>query len=177
MLSFLFIMIDLLIPYSSSTSGGSLQKSNCISKNKSVIIIERKKYSWLQSGSVSPSVQLGLFVNLGRLEEWTYLAQTFRIIPLAVRYLYNKYRNVSMSILNMTISLFMDWFQPNFIFIWNNCLIIINSKKTIICKINFDIIWYSLIFAATLYLSLFVWSSDFSSFTYMNVVNVVIVQL
>ncbi len=38
----------------------------------------------------------------------------------------------------------------------------------ICCKINFDVIWYSVIFSATLYLSLFVWSSDFLSFALIN---------
>ena len=38
------------------------------------------------------------------------------------------------------------------------------------CKIIFDIIRYYVIFAVTLYLSMFVWSSDFLSFTFMNVV-------
>ncbi len=36
------------------------------------------------------------------------------------------------------------------------------------CKINFDMIWYSVIFAANLYLSIFVWSSDTLNFVFMN---------
>ena len=36
-------------------------------------------------------------------------------------------------------------------------------------KIDFDIILYSVIFAASLYLSIFVWSSDFLIFAFMNV--------
>ncbi len=39
----------------------------------------------------------------------------------------------------------------------------------ILRKNNFDQIWYSVIFAATLYLSMLVWSSDFLSFAFMNV--------
>ena len=42
------------------------------------------------------------------------------------------------------------------------------------CKINFDIIWYSVIFAANLYLSKFVWSSDILNFFFKNVVILVI---
>ncbi len=34
------------------------------------------------------------------------------------------------------------------------------------CKVNFDIIWYSVIFAANLY----VWSSDILNFVFMNIV-------
>ncbi len=43
------------------------------------------------------------------------------------------------------------------------------------CKIDFDIIWYTVIFAANLilYLSLFVWSSDILNFVFMNVVILV----
>ena len=41
------------------------------------------------------------------------------------------------------------------------------------CKINFDIIWYSVIFAANLYLSIFVWSSDILTFVFMNAVILV----
>ncbi len=73
----------------------------------------------------------------------------------------------------------MDWFQPIFfyfnwkIFTWNNCFIIINFVIMIQCKINFDIIWYSLIFAATLYFSLFVWLSNFLNFVFMKVVILV----
>ncbi len=46
-------------------------------------------------------------------------------------------------------------------------------KKVVImirCKINFDMIWYSVIFAANLYLTIFVWSSDIVNFVFMNVV-------
>ena len=43
----------------------------------------------------------------------------------------------------------------------------------ILRKINFDIIWYSVKFVATLYLTIFVWSSDFLSFAFMNVVILV----
>ena len=39
-------------------------------------------------------------------------------------------------------------------------IIIINFEMVILCKNNFDIIWYSVIFAANLYFSIFVWSSD-----------------
>ncbi len=49
-------------------------------------------------------------------------------------------------------------------FTWNNYFIIM-----ILRKINFDIIWYSVIFAATLYLTIFVWSSDFLIFAFINV--------
>ena len=59
------------------------------------------------------------------------------------------------------------------IFIWNNCLIIIHFVILICCKINFDIIWYSVVFAANLYLSIFVWSSDILNFVFMNVVILV----
>ena len=45
------------------------------------------------------------------------------------------------------------------------------------CKINFDIIWYSVIFAANLYLSIFVWSSDILNFVFMNVVILVFIYL
>ncbi len=41
------------------------------------------------------------------------------------------------------------------------------------CKINFDIIWYTVIFAANLYLSIFVWSSDILNFVFSNVVILV----
>ena len=42
------------------------------------------------------------------------------------------------------------------------------------CKINFNIIWYTIIFAANLYLSsIFVWSSDILNFVSMNVVILV----
>ena len=43
----------------------------------------------------------------------------------------------------------------------------------ICCKINFDIIWYSVIFAANQYLSIFVWSSHILNFVFMNVVILV----
>ncbi len=43
------------------------------------------------------------------------------------------------------------------------------------CKINFDIIWYTVIFAANLYLSIFVWSSDILNFVFMNVVILVFI--
>ncbi len=39
---------------------------------------------------------------------------------------------------------------------------------------NFDIIWYSVIFAANLYLSIFLWSSDILNFVFMNVVILVL---
>ncbi len=43
------------------------------------------------------------------------------------------------------------------------------------CKINFDIIWYTVIFAANLYLSIFVWSSHILNFVFMNAVILVII--
>ena len=43
-------------------------------------------------------------------------------------------------------------------------------------KINFDIIFYSVIFAANLYLSIFVWSSDILNFVFMNVVILVFIR-
>ena len=64
----------------------------------------------------------------------------------------------------------MDWFQPFFfsfnwkIFGWNNCLIVINFGMMILRKTNCDIIWYSVIFAVNLYLSIFVWTSDILNF-------------
>ena len=43
--------------------------------------------------------------------------------------------------------------------------------------INFDLPWYFITFAATLYLSIFVWSSDFLSFVvFMNVVILVFIK-
>ena len=45
------------------------------------------------------------------------------------------------------------------------------------CKINFDIIWYSVIFAANLYLPIFVWSSDILNFVFMNGVILVFIKL
>ena len=74
----------------------------------------------------------------------------------------------------------MDRFQQKKIlsagnfFLWNNCFIIINFVMIIRCKINFDIIWYSVIFAANLYLSIYVWSSDMLNFVFMNVVILVL---
>ena len=41
---------------------------------------------------------------------------------------------------------------------------------TKICKINFDMIWYTVIFATNLYFSIFVCSSDILNFVFMNVV-------
>ena len=46
----------------------------------------------------------------------------------------------------------------------------------IFCKNNFDMIWYSVIFAANLYLSRFVWSSDILNFVFMNVVILVYLE-
>ena len=43
------------------------------------------------------------------------------------------------------------------------------------CKINFDIIWYTVIFASNLYLSIFVWSSDILNFVFVNVVILVFI--
>ena len=50
---------------------------------------------------------------------------------------------------------------------WYEFVICVVQKFVIMirCKINFDIIWYSVIFAANLYLLLFFWSSDI--FTYI----------
>ncbi len=45
------------------------------------------------------------------------------------------------------------------------------------CKINFDMIWYSVIFVANLYLLIFVWSSDILNFVFMNVVILVFIKL
>ncbi len=45
------------------------------------------------------------------------------------------------------------------VFTWNNCLII-NFRIMVICGIDFDMVYYSVLFAANLYLSIFVWSSD-----------------
>ncbi len=46
------------------------------------------------------------------------------------------------------------------------------------CKINFEIIWYSVIYSANLYsiLSIFVWSSYILNFVFMNVVILVILN-
>ena len=46
----------------------------------------------------------------------------------------------------------------------------INFGIVIRCKINFDIIWYSVLFEANLYLLLFVLSSNILNFVFMNVV-------
>ncbi len=43
---------------------------------------------------------------------------------------------------------------------WNLFLIIMNFRIMLLRKNYIDIIWYSIIFAATTYLSMFVWSSD-----------------
>ena len=50
------------------------------------------------------------------------------------------------------------------------------SQKFVIlirCEINFGILWYSVIFAANLYESIFVWSSDILNLVFMNVVMLV----
>ena len=39
--------------------------------------------------------------------------------------------------------------------------------------VNFNIIWYTVIFKATVYLSIFVWSSDFLNFVFVNIVILV----
>ena len=48
-----------------------------------------------------------------------------------------------------------------------------NFGMMVLRKIDFDIIWYSVIFAAILDLSMFVWPSDFLSFAVMNIVILV----
>ncbi len=63
------------------------------------------------------------------------------------------------------------------IFTWNNCIIIINFGIMILCEINFDKIWYSVIFAANQYLSIFVWSFDILNFVFMNDVILVIMKM
>ena len=45
------------------------------------------------------------------------------------------------------------------------------------CKNYFNILWYSVIFAANLYLSIFVWSSDILNFVFMNVVILVAYEI
>ncbi len=44
------------------------------------------------------------------------------------------------------------------------------------CKMNFDMIWYTVILPANLYLSIFEWSSDILNFVFMNVVILVYVM-
>ena len=63
------------------------------------------------------------------------------------------------------------------LFLWylkHILLAIINFGIMIRCKINFDVIWYSVIFAANFYLSIFVWSFDILNFVSMNVVILVL---
>ena len=90
----------------------------------------------------------------------------YDIGSLATPYFY--YQQVSTSILNMLIFYFYKTF-----FTWNNCLIIMNFGILIPRKINFHIIWYSVKLASTLYLSIFVWSSDLLNFVFINVVILV----
>jgi len=86
------------------------------------------------------------------------------------------------------ISLFMDLFEYYFFsLIWkfdgdSKSDIVLHLKwftgpqKFVVmirCKINFDIIWYTVIFAANLYLSIFVWSSDILNFVFINVIILV----
>ncbi len=57
---------------------------------------------------------------------------------------------------------------------------LIGPQKFVImvrCKINFVMIWYSVIFAANLYSSIFVWSSDILNFVLMNVVILVLMRI
>ena len=76
------------------------------------------------------------------------------------------------------ISLFMDRFEKKkFLWLGNSMRIYLKwltgPQKFVImirCKIDFDMIWYSVMFGATLYLSIFIWSSDFLKFVFMNVV-------
>ncbi len=83
--------------------------------------------------------------------------------------------------------LFMDRFEYFFFFSWKfdgnsksdievylKCLS--EPQKLVIMiryKINFDMIWNFVIFAANLYLSIFIWSSDILNFIYMK--NVILV--
>ena len=64
---------------------------------------------------------------------------------------------------------------PNLLY-WSLTQMTLWAQKFVImirCKINNDIIWYYVIFAANLYLSIFIWSSDILNFVFMNVVILV----
>ena len=67
------------------------------------------------------------------------------------------------------------WFQNSNIVLYLKWLTGPQTFVIIIrCELNFDIIWYSVILAANLYLSIFVWSFDNLNFVSMNVVILVL---
>ncbi len=67
----------------------------------------------------------------------------YNVESAATRWLWSKIPYVHLNLLILT---FLHTF-----FTWNNCLFSMNFGIMILRKINFDIIWYSVIFAATLY--------------------------